>query len=46
MSTRTIRTRNEIPQEDKWNVESLYPSVDEWNKEFNLANDPKSKSIG
>lgn len=40
--TTSIKTRDEIPKEDKWNVESMYPSVEEWSKEFNKANDAKS----
>lgn len=26
--------REAVPKQDKWNVEALYPSLEEWNKEF------------
>ncbi len=28
------RTRAEVPKDERWNVEALYPSVKEWKKEF------------
>lgn len=30
------KTRNEVPLEDRWNVEALYASTEVWEKEFNL----------
>lgn len=27
--------RTEVKQEDRWNVEALYPSLEEWKKDFN-----------
>lgn len=29
-----VKERNEISLEDRWNVESLYPSPEEWKKDF------------
>ena len=29
-----MKTRNEIPEEDRWNVEALYPSLETWEAEF------------
>lgn len=29
-----IKTRAEIPSNDRWNVEALYPSIEEWEKAF------------
>ena len=29
-----LKIRNEIPAEARWNVESLYSSDDEWEKDF------------
>ena len=28
------RTRSEVPKDERWNVDALYPSVQEWKKEF------------
>ncbi len=34
-----LKERNEIPKEDKWNVEALYPSYEEWEKDLlNMEN--------
>lgn len=41
-TTQELRKRSEIPKEDQWNVESLYPSVEEWEVEFKKASDEKS----
>jgi len=27
--------RVEVKEEDKWNLESMYPSIDDWNKDYN-----------
>ncbi|SHF02068.1 oligoendopeptidase F [Clostridium fallax] len=29
-----LRTRDEIPQRDKWQVEKIYENVDQWNNDF------------
>ena len=29
--------REEIRQEDKWDLESMYPSIEEWNKDYEKA---------
>jgi oligoendopeptidase F len=34
-----IPTRSEVKQEDKWNVEGLYPSIDDWKIEFKSLQD-------
>lgn len=38
-----LKKRSEVAQDDKWNVEALYPSHDEWKKDFNdfCATTPK-----
>jgi oligoendopeptidase F len=33
-----VKERREIPHEDLWNVEGLFPSFDSWQKEFQIAN--------
>ena len=33
--------RSEISTAHRWNVEAMYPSTDEWNKDFNRWKDPK-----
>lgn len=35
------RSRNEVPFEDRWNVEALYPSNHEWEKDFNAFVNPQ-----
>lgn len=42
-----VKTRTEVAQQDKWNVEALYSSHDEWKKDFNsfCINDPKWKKL-
>lgn len=36
-----VRSRSEVPSKEKWNVEALYPSMDEWKKVFEKARRPK-----
>ena len=31
----TVKTRDEIAQEHKWNIEKVYVNVEEWEKDFN-----------
>ncbi len=38
-----VVARNEVPQQDRWNVEALYPSFEAWNKEFEVANRSKQQ---
>lgn len=33
MSKETIRTRSEIPESDKWNIETMYKTREEWEKD-------------
>jgi oligoendopeptidase F len=44
-----VLTRNEVAEQDRWNVASLYPSFEAWNKDFEKANrsdqDPKWPEI-
>jgi oligoendopeptidase F len=35
-------TRNEVPTQDKWNVEALYPNPDSWKMEFIKTGQEKS----
>lgn len=32
--SKELRNRNEIPFEDKWDIEAIYPSNDDWEKNF------------
>jgi len=32
-----VRERNEVPKEERWNVEALYPSLTEWKKDFEIV---------
>lgn len=32
-----IRERQEVPQNERWNVEALYPALTDWKKEFDAA---------
>ena len=38
------KTRNEIPQQDRWNVEALYPDFSSWQKEFEASCQPDKES--
>ena len=29
-----VRTRKEVPQEDRWNVEAIYPNLEAWEEHF------------
>ena len=31
------RNRTEVPEQERWNVEALYPTVDRWKEEFENA---------
>ncbi len=35
MSVETVRAREEIPTEDRWNVEALYPTFESWETDYN-----------
>src|SRR5579872_1481305 len=37
-----IRSRKEVPKEECWNVEALYPTLQKWQKEFEGAEGAKS----
>jgi oligoendopeptidase F len=37
-----VKTRNETAIEDKWNIEALFSSPEEWNKEFAESAPPQS----
>jgi oligoendopeptidase F len=32
-----MKTRTEASQEDKWNIDALYPSIDKWQEDFNAS---------
>ena len=32
-----MKNRTEVAQEDKWNVDALYPGIERWREEFNSA---------
>lgn len=38
-SSATIRSRDEIPDNDKWKIEEVYTSFDEWEKDFTKIKD-------
>ena len=42
----TIRQRNEIPEEDKWAIEDLYPTDDAWREALATLNADKEKLTG
>ncbi|MTT30575.1 oligoendopeptidase F [Terrilactibacillus sp. BCM23-1] len=33
-SKKSLPTRDQIPENEKWNLEAIYPSVDEWESDF------------
>ena len=37
-----IRSRNEVPNEERWNVEAFYPTLQNWQKEFEKAEGKKA----
>lgn len=34
MSSQTLKTREQIKQEDKWDIEKMYPQEEEWDKDL------------
>jgi len=40
----SLKERIEIPKEDKWNVEALYPDLKAWEKEFKEVCRPEKKA--
>jgi oligoendopeptidase F len=43
MAVQTLPTRSEIPVEMTWDLESIYPTPDDWEKDFNWINDELPK---
>lgn len=37
MSKKEVQERKEIPEQYKWDLESMYSSIEEWEKDYNLA---------
>lgn len=38
-----LKTRNEVPKNDCWNVEALYQSIEDWEKDFQIYARPDQK---
>ncbi len=38
-----VKSRDEVLQEDKWNVEALYPSFEQWEKDFESFQNQKQE---
>ncbi len=43
MAVQTLSKRDEIPVELTWNLESIYPTPDAWDQDFNWVNDELPK---
>src|SRR5579885_478811 len=39
MAVQTLPTRSDVPVEMTWDLESIYPTPDDWEKDFNWVND-------
>ena len=37
MTKETLPARNEIPREETWNLESIFPSVEAWEKAYKIV---------
>ncbi len=37
MTKKTLPARNEIPQEETWNLESIFPNVETWEKAYKIV---------
>jgi oligoendopeptidase F len=43
MAVQTLPTRSDVPVEMTWDLESIYPTPDAWEKDFNFINDELPK---
>lgn len=42
-TTEEVKQRAEVPAQDRWNVEALYPATDQWKKAFDAVCESKKK---